>query len=242
MWLVLCSSDDAAACWALSGLRRRGLVPIEAVSPEGLVYTRSLTHEIADGQPRTTFTLPDGRTIDSATVRGVLNRMTGLPLAHLAGASPDDVGYAYQELHALILSVLYGLGARVINRPTPLGLAGRLHSQPEWLAMAGRSGLRTQDYGEDDREGIHTSSLPEGLPLHMIVFDDAVYGVVVPDDLRVRVVELARLAEARLLGIDLITSLQGDWWFVAASVLPDLRVGGEGLLDALTLALGERTA
>ena len=69
MWLVLCSPHDAAALWALTGLRRRGLVPIEAISPEALVCSRALTHHIANGQPHTTFTLPDGRVIDSAGVR-----------------------------------------------------------------------------------------------------------------------------------------------------------------------------
>ncbi len=162
MWLVLCSPHDAAAHWALTGLRRRGLVPIEAISPEGLVYSRALAHEIANGQPRTSFTLPDGRVIDSAGVHGVLNRMTGLPLAHLAGASPEDALYAQQELHALMLSVLYGLGVRVVNRPTPQGLAGRLRSHAEWLALAGRAGLRTQDYREDDLDGISTSRLTRG--------------------------------------------------------------------------------
>jgi hypothetical protein len=83
--------------WALRGLRRRGLAPIEAVSPEALVYSRTLAHEIANGQPRTTFTLPDGRVIDSVGVHGALNRITGLPQAHLAGASPEDALYAQQE-------------------------------------------------------------------------------------------------------------------------------------------------
>ena len=180
MWLVLCSPHDAAACWALTGLRRRGLVPIEAISPEGLVYSRALVHEIANGQPRTTFTLPDGRMIDSEGVQGVLNRMTGLPLAHLAGASREDALYAQLELHALMLSVLYGLGVRVVNSPTPQGLAGRLRSQAEWLALAGRLAFRTQDYREDDLNGIRTSGLPEGTALHAIVFDNQVYGAALP--------------------------------------------------------------
>jgi len=241
MWLVLCSPLDAAALWALTGLRLRGLVPIEALSPEGLVYSHPLVHEMTSAHPRTTFTLPGGRIIDSADVQGVLNRMTGLPVAHLAGASAEEALYAYQELHALILSVLYGLGAQVVNRPTPQGLAGHLRSHAEWLALAGRSGLRTQDYREDDREGTSTSSLPAGTALQMIVFDGDVYGAALPADVRSRVGVLAGLAESRLLGVDLIRCSKGDWWFAAASVLPDLRVGGEGLLDALTSALGGPT-
>jgi hypothetical protein len=238
MWLVLCSPHDAAALWALTGLRRRGLVPIEAISPEALVYSRALTHQIANGQPHTTFTLPDGRVIDSASVQGVLNRVTALPLAHLAGASPEDALYAQQELHALMLSVLYGLGARVVNRPTPQGLAGRPRSDAEWLALAGRAGFRTQDYREDDVDGIKTSGLPEGTAVHVIVFDHQVYGAALPADVHARAIGVARLAGARLLGMDLIACSDDDWWFGAASILPDLWIGGEGLLDALTPALG----
>ena len=112
--------------------------------------------------------------------------MTALPLAHLAGASPEDALYARQELHALMLSVLYGLGARVVNRPTPQGLAGRPRSDAEWLALAGRAGFRTQDYREDDVDGITTSGLPEGTAVHVIVFDDQVYGAALPADVRGR--------------------------------------------------------
>ena len=222
MWLMLCSPYDGAALWALGGLRRRGLVPIEAVSPEGLVYSRSLVHEITDGQPLTTFTLPDGRTIDSTVVRGVLNRMTGIPVAHLAGAGRDDAIYAEQELHALLLSMLHGLGPRVVNRPTPQGLAGRLRSDAEWLALAGRAGLRTQDYRDDARNGIAMSGLPDAALVRVIVFDNLIYGAPVPADVRSGVLTLARLADTRLLGVDLVRTAEDDWWFGAASITPDL--------------------
>jgi len=213
-------------------------VPIEAVSPDALVCSRALVHEITNGQARTTFTLPDGRVIDSAVVRGALNRVTALPLAHLAGASRDDALYAEQELHALVLSVLHGLGDRVINRPTPQGLAGRLRTDAEWLWLAARAGFRTADYREGDLGRTRTSGLPDGTALRAIVFDDRVHGMAVPSDVGVCAVALARLAETRLLGVDLVESPQGDWWFSAASIVPDFRIGGDALLDALATALG----
>ena len=114
------------------------------------------------------------------------------------------------------------------------------------VCAATRNGLRwpgVQDYGHRTTgrttfDGISTSGLPVGTALHAIVFDNQVFGAALPADVRTRVIALAGLAEARLLGVDLITCSEGDWWFTAASVLPDLRIGGEGLLDALTPALG----
>jgi hypothetical protein len=237
MWLVLCFPHDAAACWAVGGLRRRGLVPIEAVSPGALVCSRALVHEITNGQSRTTFTLPDGRVIDSAVVRGSLNRVTALPLAHLDGAGRDDVLYAQQELYALVLSVLHGLGERIVNRPTPQGLAGRVRTDAEWLWLAGRAGFRTPDYREGDLEQSRMSDVPDGTPVRAIVFDDRVYGMAVPPEVGACAMALARLAATRLLGVDLVETPQGDWWFSAASITPDFRPGGEALLDALATAL-----
>jgi len=48
---------------------------------------------------------------------------------------------------------------------------------------------------------------------------------------------LAALVDADLLGVDLEPSGAGAWTFAGASPLPDLRQGGEALLDALAAAL-----
>jgi hypothetical protein len=238
MWLVLCSPHDAAAHWAVGGLRRRGLVPIEAVSPDALVCSRALVHEITDGHPRTTFTLPDGRVIDSAVVRGALNRVTSLPLAHFSGASRDDALYAEQELYALVLSVLHGLGDRVVNRPTPQGLPGRLRAQAEWVWLAGRAGFQTEHYRESDLDRTRIAGLQTGAAVSAVVFDDRVHGRALPCGVAASAVALARLAETRLLGINLVATSRNDWWFSAASIVPDLRTGSGTLLDALAAALG----
>jgi hypothetical protein len=113
-----------------------------------------------------------------------------------------------------------------------------MRSHAEWLALAGRSGLRTHDYREDDLEGISTSDVPAGTAFHAIVFDNQVFGAALPAADRARVIALAGLAEARLLAVDLIKCSEGDWWYIAASTLPDMRIGGEGHHDELTPALG----
>jgi hypothetical protein len=250
VWLVLCSPDDDAAQWAAPGLTRRGLTPLVAVSPDAIVCSRDLVHEITNGRARTTFTLPDGRVIDSRQVRGALNRIMTLPLNHIAGAVAGDRDYAAYELHAVVLSLLFGLGDRVLNRPTPQGLAGRQRSVPEWIAFAARAGFRTADCHEDDREGLRISPVPRGRCLRAIVLDDTVHSVSASLSMpppasaisadsafAASAIALARLAETRLLGIDAIESPAGCWWFAGASTMPDLRLGGESLLDALAEAL-----
>lgn len=240
MWLVACFPTDAAALWAASGLARRGMQPLVLVSPEALVCSRSLVHEITNGRGRTTFTLPDNRKIDSADVRGTLNRVTALPAAHLMGASLDDRHYAEHELHAVVLSVLHALGDRVLNRPTPQGLAGRVRHTAEWLRLAGRAGLQTAGYVESDRDprGPQLSRPPAGARRRLLVLDDRVYGDAVPADIGEKAIALARLADTRLLGVEAIESPGGAWWFADASATSDLRVGGEPFLDALADALG----
>jgi hypothetical protein len=240
MWLVLCGPHDAAGLWAADGLARRGLTPLVTVTPEAIVCSRQFVHEIANGRGRTTFTLPDGQVIDSAAVRGTLNRVTYLPAAHLAAATDDDRHYGAHELHAVVLSALHGLGARIVNRPTPQGLAGRQRSDTEWLWLAGRAGLRTADrsHGDPACDALPgASAVPDGMSRRVLVLDDCLYGDAVPADIGAGAIALARLADTRLLGIDMIESRQGAWWFAAASTAPELPIGGGRFLDDLAVAL-----
>lgn len=235
-WLVLCYPNDSSALWAASGLTRRGLMPVDVVAPEALVCSPTLVHTIVEGRSHTMFTLPDGSVIDSALIRGVLNRMTSLPTAHLNGAVPDDSGYALQELHAIVLSVLYGLGEAVINPPTPQGLAGRCRTVVEWLWLAGRAGIRVADHVGGDQRASELAE-PSGGTCSVIVFDGRAFGPAIPEDVAASVARFATLAETRLVGVDLVEAGDGTWWFSGASTTPDLRVGGELLLDALATSL-----
>ena len=241
-WLVFCYPNDYSALWAVAGLTRRGLIPMDVVAPEALVCSPTLVHTIVEGRSRTMFKLPGGTVIDSALIRGVLNRMTSLPTAHLDGAAPDDAAYAQQELHATVLSVLYGLGEAAINSPTPQGLAGRFRTVVEWLWLAGRAGLLAPDYVGGARDARAQLAAPSGDARSVIVFDGCAFGPAIPEDVEASVARFATLAETRLVGIDLVEARDGTWWFTGASTTPDLRVGGEPLLDALATALGQTSS
>ena len=50
-------------------------------------------------------------------------------------------------------------------------------------------------------------------------------------------VRLGQLASTTLLGVDFVDGAAGPWTFAGASPTPDLRAGGEAVIDALVRAL-----
>ena len=69
---------------------------------------------------------------------------------------------------------------------------------------------------------------------------DHVLGTPLPPATQGACRRLARLAGADLLGIDLVADPAGRWKFAGANPLPDLRLGGPPLLDALAQLLRGR--
>jgi hypothetical protein len=244
MWLVLCSTSDLPALWAYYGLKARTRQRVELVTADMLAYSLSLTHRLKGDTTDTTITLSDGRVIDSATIGGVLNRLAELPSEHMRAARPEDRAYAQQEILALFLSWLYSIDAPVLNRATPRGLGGAWRPMSEWVWLANQAGLPTLPYSNsssDDRNLAANEGfiLPAGTPTHTIL---SVNGQTIgdaPDHIRSGCCRLADLADVALLGLSFVTNPQGSWTFAGATHMPDLRIGGEGLLNGLAAALGE---
>jgi hypothetical protein len=237
MWLVLCTTDDLAALWAARGLTARGLQPLEVVTAEALAFNRRFEHRLVAGQPSVKITLADGRVIDSATVRGTLNRLQIIPGSHLR-ANAIDRQYAEQELSALYLSWLYALPGMMLNRPTPHGLCGEWRHPAEWVWLANQAGLATAPYGQDETR-------PAALPLTqsslanrtIIVVDGLCCGALAPEEVTAGCLRLSKLAATPLLGIDFNFAPGGEWTFSKATPFPDLRLGGDKLYDALAHSL-----
>lgn len=235
MWLAFCDADDPSAAWLIAGLRRRGLTPLVPITPEALVTSQRLVHHVTDSSVRTRFTLPDGRTIDTLEIAGAINRLGLLPLDLLARASASDGWYAGQEMQAVVLSLLEGLGDRAVNRPVPPGLSGPEAPFAQWCVLAGRAGLAVPPLT------LGTGGRQE--PLHLIVrgtcvvFDQATFGTPVPAQVAAACVRLASTLGTRLLSVSLAQGDNDGWVFAGASPRGDVRIGGDGLLDALTAAL-----
>ena len=238
MWLVLSQANDLAALWAARGLAARGLQPLEIVTAEALAYNLSVEHRLTANRPSVKISLADGRVIDGATVRGTLNRIQVFPTEHLRGASATDREYAEQELYALTLSLLYALPGAMLNRPTPQGLSGEWRQPSEWVWLAAQAGLLTLPYEQsDEREAPTVASLSRLTTRTLLVVGDACCDSSAPPSVAASCVRLAQLNATGLLGIDFHVTAAGEWVFINATPLPDLRLGGEVLLDRLANAL-----
>jgi hypothetical protein len=228
MWLVLCDRTDLAALWAFRGLAARGLEPLELVTADALAYALRWEHRVGAEGASIAVELAGGRRIEGEGVRGVLNRLVGVPDGHLRHATPADREYAAQELSAFFLSWLASLPGPVLNEATAQGLSGRWRHRSEWLALAAEAGLPTAPFrmnGAQPEEAMwkaHRSAL--------VVCGEALGA---PDPLAAGCVQMAALAGTGILGVD----FDREWRVTGATPLPDLRSGGEPALDLIAAAL-----
>ena len=139
MWLILASQNDPSAMWALQGLRSRGLDPVELVFTEMLPFALKWEHRVSAADLSIAITLADGRVLKDSAVRGVLNRLTHIPLDHLSGN--DDYDYATQEYAAFFMSWIASLPQPVLNPAGAQGLSGAWRHISEWVYLAARAGL-----------------------------------------------------------------------------------------------------
>jgi hypothetical protein len=232
MWLVLCTSDDLPALWAARGLAARGLQPLEIVTAEALMYNRSFEHRLVAGKASVRITLADGRVIDSATVRGTLNRIQTVPFLHLR-AQPADRQYAEQELFALYLSWLDALPGKMLNRPTPRSLCGEWRHPAEWAWLANQAGLPASVYGQSDVREAPAPRIPAPSTRSIVVVDGICCGASAPPDIAAGCSRLSEISAIPLLGIDFHVSRSDQWVFTSATPMPVLQLGGDKLQDAL---------
>ncbi len=242
MWLVLSSSTDASAHWAYGGLRARGFAPLEMISAEALAYSQRWEHRLGSDGVGISLTLSDGRTISNGEVRGVLNRLTYVPTQHLFVTRDHD--YMSQEFTAFFMSWLYALPQPVLNRPTPQGLCGPWRHVSEWVLLASQAGLPTLPFRQSSLDTINEMKVerkvfPAGTPIiqTITVGSHVSSPQKMPPEIDEGCRRLAAMTGTALLGVDFARTPAGAWAFAGATPVPDLRPGGEPLLDALATAL-----
>lgn len=241
MWLILCSAKDLPALWAYRGLTARGLSPVELVTAESLAFALKWEHRLNSHGVETRITLADGRVIESRRIKGTINRLTYIPVGHLGAFQEADRAYAEQELFALFASWLFGLPGPMLNPPTPQGLCGAPRTRSEWVWLAARAGLPCPLYRQGapafstaPRKGL----IPDPRRLEtVIVVNNRTTGAKVPPAISHGCINLSKLAGVSILGVDLSVDAEGGCSFVDATPAPDLRAGGEALIDALEEAL-----
>ncbi len=239
MWLVLCASDDGAAFWAYRGLRSLGLEPLELVTAEVLAISLRWEHLVGAGSLRANVDLADGRKIRGEAVSGVLNRLVYEPSLPLRNVRVADRSYAASEFAAFCLSWLSAFPGLMLNRPTPQGLSGRWRSMTEWAYLSAQAGLPTPDHslgGIDVGGGLRNDgrllTAPEPVRTVIVIGENPVEDSA-PACIREGCIRLAALSKTNLLGVEFADGPAGPWTFVGATLQPDLRLGGDALLDAL---------
>ena len=241
MWLVLCSSTDAAALWVYQALGQIGLSPIHLVTAESLDSCRRWDHRLTKTGDSTSFVLPDGRVIESRYLRGTVNRILSPATIQLPMAVPEDRGYAAQELYAFYASWLKTLPAPILNTPAPQGLCGRWPHISEWVWLASRAGLRTPKYrmsSNDISGNDHDTSVVEGQPIKTaVVVRDGVFGVDMSDSIAASCIRLAELSGVETLGINFYYDRRGELTFASATPMPDFRLSGWPLIEKLAAIL-----
>jgi len=236
-WLVVASEPDAAARWAAGRLRAAGCSPLALVTDADLAGA-TWEHRLGNDGGGTRLALADGSVIDSATVRGTLNRLTHVPPALVAPMGPDDRAYALQELSALVLSWLASLPGPVLNLPDPRGLCGAWRPPAEWALLASDAGLcpvTVDGAAPPGAAGAWRVWSPHSpVPGDAIVVGDAVFAVRELDPATVAACRcLAARAATPILGL----AFDGDR-LAGVTPLPDLRDGGDDLVEELAGALG----
>ncbi|MDJ0869957.1 MAG: hypothetical protein QNK03_27945 [Myxococcota bacterium] len=247
MFLILSERTDESAFWTYHRLLERGVAPIEWVTPEALAYARWI-HRVGRGTSSVEVVLADGRRLRGDEVRGTLNRLLFVPRDQLALVQPSDREYVAQELSALYASWLYSLPDPVLNRGSGQCLSGRIRHISEWIWLASRCGLPVPEYrfaGDAPLEdfNLHATVPHLASPSRaLVVLDGMVFGSPVPKEIAGGCQALARRSQLRILGVEFTVDERENWSLAGVSHCPDLRLGGEPLIDRLAAAFQGRSA
>lgn len=228
-WLVIASSRDASARWVYDRLCALDPAKIECVTDADLMDA-IWRHEVSDDGCRTILTLADGRQIDTSQVSGVLNRLTHIPAEMVAKVTPDDREYARQELYALVLSWLQSFEGHVLNPPDAMGLCGAWRSDAEWAMLAHDAGIPSMPVNSGKQTGgwLSYPSMAISPPNVVVIGDDVFSRVEVNEATSDKYRALAKRANTPILGLYFVDDLLSG-----ATPLPDLRAGGDDLIESI---------
>ncbi len=242
VWLVIAADGDEAGRWAAERLAAAGLDPLVVVTDVDLAGA-TWDHRVGNDGDASRLTLGDGRVIDSDEISGSLNR---LQVASPPMLAAEDREYGFHEISALLMSWLASLPGPMLNPPDSRGLAGAWRSPAEWAVLAAEAGLRaapvtvdTDAEWPDDRAGWRAWPPYAPVAEDVLVVGDAVFAAEPIDGATIGACRrLASLARTPLLGLLFsCATCGGSPEVVGVSPLPDLRAGGDDVIEALALAL-----
>jgi hypothetical protein len=125
-------------------------------------------------------------------------------------------------------------------------LCGQWRQESEWAWLARQAGLPVPAYRQHSSQRIDETRgerrlVPAGAAIsRVVVAGKRVFGPPMSPQLAAGCVRLAALADTHLLGVDFFDDAAAGVRFAGANPTPDLRVGGEALIDALARDLSEQ--
>jgi hypothetical protein len=229
VWLVLCHAGDVTAAWCAVALRRGGLDPVRVVLAEELVVGASLMHAISATNSKASIVLASGEVLDSARIRGVVNRLQQLP--ENAGLPVADRPYARAEHTAATVGWLATLPVPVLNRPVAHSLEGRWARPGEWQLAASWLGLPTS--GWTSRPDPDALEGPRVLVVgDRVLWRDGDVSPIAGGGSEGALVQLATTMQAPLCELYFTVTRAGAGVY-AGSILPNVSRYGAAAADAL---------
>lgn len=242
MFWMLLHADDAPGIWLYRRLRQQGVV-VELVTVDewfcNQVFTLTMDETTAD----TYLRLQDGRVWNLEQTRAVMARVRSMPTVACQLFAQSEKDYVAQEWQAIFMAWA-DLMPMLFNQPTPMGMSGRNRSTGEWSQLADSVGFDTIPFFYDSAVGIVAQTdLHHAQRFDLLVYRGRCYGN--PVLLSASVEEMACALQVasgeQLLGVSLSMSAAG-FVFMGASTHPDLRLGGDGFVDAILTDLYDGTA
>jgi hypothetical protein len=237
MWLVICDDGDAAAEWMYAGLRKRSSDSVVLLEGSTLARVERWDHEIGHGRAACALSLHDGQRVCTDAVTGTVNRLRVLPFADAQRVSAEDREYGLQEWNAFFISWLESLPSPVYNAVSPQGLSGKWRTSAEWAILAARAGLLVDDALLDASRIAPVAEDDTPNAVSFIVAAGAVFGRAGYAALSAGCRRLASMAGCAILGVTFRLDQRGRARFHSATPHPDVRHGGESLLDAVAAGL-----
>lgn len=243
MWLIVTDSADQVGPWLATGLRERGLEPVELVTLGELLVDTTWVHTVGAEGASFVAELPGGRRIDSRHITGAINRISHIPPQALPLSDPDDREYANAEQHAFFLSWLASIRAPVLNPPAPRGLGGSWRPPSEWFWLAHQAGLPCEPFRMSSRQpGDGAWRPPPWTGPSAITVGTEMVDTGITDELRQGCINLAFLSNTPLLGVQFRHHRDGTLLFAGANPRPQLELAGTAVIDALAYVLKAKEA
>lgn len=240
MWLILTEPYDDNGAWLAQGLRPHAPGPVVHLTTRDITQGASTAHGCEDGNAWFHVRVASGQTIDSRSLRGVVNRVCALPPGLAFRLSLPLRDSAERNFGLPLLHLLHGFDGPVLNRPTAQGISGDFRIDFEWSTLATQVGfVRTpsRPAWSNRRTAASEMDVTQVLVIGEQTIAPDLDAATLPTGVAACCRRLAALSRTSMLGLELTRDANDDWHFLRANSRASLRPGGERALAAVAQAL-----